>query len=46
MQCYFLSAEMTYRCSRVVEQEAVELEILDLVCKVIKLPFFYKYIFT
>lgn len=31
---------MTYRCSRVVEQEAVELEILDLVCKVIKLAFF------
>ncbi|XP_075868519.1 ras-related and estrogen-regulated growth inhibitor isoform X3 [Nelusetta ayraudi] len=25
--------EMTYRCSRVVDQEAVELEILDLVCK-------------
>lgn len=25
---------MTYRCSRVVDQEAVELEILDLVCKV------------
>lgn len=27
-------AEMTYRCSRVVDQETVELEILDLVCKV------------
>lgn len=27
-------AEVTYRCSRVVDQEAVELEILDLVCKV------------
>lgn len=40
MRAYFLPAEMTYRCSRVVEQEAVELEILDLVCKVIKLAFF------
>lgn len=46
MRAYFLPAEMTYRCSRVVEQEAVELEILDLVCKVIKLAFLeYVYIY-
>lgn len=29
-----LPTEMTYRCSRVLDQEPVELEILDLVCKV------------
>lgn len=26
--------EVTYRCSRVVDQEAVDLEILDIGCKV------------
>uniref|UniRef100_A0A3B4WDL5 small monomeric GTPase n=1 Tax=Seriola lalandi dorsalis TaxID=1841481 RepID=A0A3B4WDL5_SERLL len=26
--------EVTYRCSRVVDQEAVDLEILDIACKV------------
>ncbi|XP_010773623.1 ras-related and estrogen-regulated growth inhibitor isoform X1 [Notothenia coriiceps] len=29
--------EVTYRCSRVVDQEAVDLEILDLACKVVVL---------
>lgn len=29
-----MNTEVTYRCSRVVDQEAVEVEILDIVCKV------------
>lgn len=31
--CVF-TTEVTYRCSRVVDQEAVDLEILDIACKV------------
>ena len=35
IQYVCFSTEVTYRCSRVVDQEAVDLEILDLACKVI-----------
>lgn len=36
-----VSAEVTYRASRVVDQEAVEVEILDIACKVYLTAIFY-----
>lgn len=32
--CVFFTTEVTYRCSRALDQEAVDLEILDIACKV------------